>query len=373
MSHNKFGNLFSYTTWGESHGKAIGAVIDGCPAGIPLDEEDINRALERRAPGKTAFTTPRKETDVAQILSGVFEGVTTGAPISILIKNSDADSSKYEAMKDMLRPGHANFTYLQKYGVFDYRGGGRASARETASRVAAGEVARKMLSQFGIQVAAHLVAVGKVTSASVQDMEKVTAQVAKSSIFVVDEHAEKLMQEAILAAKKEGDSLGGVVEFLATGVPPGLGEPVYEKIDALLAFALMSLPAAKGVEIGEGFHAASLKGSENNDSFIVDEGKIGTASNHAGGSLGGITSGQPLYGRVAFKPTASIQKPMPTVDTHGNEVLFQLPAGSRHDPCVAIRAVPVVEAMCCLVLADALLLQRARALRPSKMLFPNVD
>lgn len=371
MSHNTFGKLFSITTWGESHGKAVGVVIDGCPAGIVLSDEEINAALLKRAPGQTPFTTPRKERDVGRILSGVFEGITTGTPISILIENSDADSSKYVAIKDLLRPGHANFTYLEKYGVFDYRGGGRASARETACRVAAGEVARKVLECFGIDVFAHLVSVGNTVAKPMDNLQAAKLRVAQSPIFVVDQNAEAAMIEAILAAKQAGDSLGGIVEFQAKGLPTGLGEPVYEKIDAMLAMALMSIPAAKGVEIGAGFAAAAMKGSEHNDAFISENGRVGTLTNHAGGCLGGITTGEPLYGRVAFKPTASIFQPMQTVDINGHQAVFELPKGSRHDPCVAIRAVPVVEAMCRLVLVDALLLHRARCLQKSKAIFPT--
>lgn len=360
MASNTFGALFSITTWGESHGKAVGVVIDGCPAGLPLCEDDINAALARRAPGSNPYVSPRQEKDTGSIVSGVFEGITTGTPISIIIENTNADSSKYEPIKELYRPGHANFTYLHKYGVFDYRGGGRASARETACRVAAGAVARALLTTCGIEVTAHLSAVGGVTATAPDDPALLRQAVASSALFVAEPHAEMQMGEAILQAMQEGDSLGGVVSFLATGLPVGLGEPLYDKVPALLAKAMFSISACKGFEMGEGFAAAAMKGSEHNDTFITRNGRVTTATNHAGGTLGGMTTGLPLTGRVAFKPTASISIPQPTVDTQGREAEFNLPAGSRHDPCVAIRAVPVVEAMCLLVLADTLLLHRAR-------------
>ena len=321
MGSNSFGTLFRITTWGESHGKAIGVVIDGCPAGLPLSESDINQELALRKGGTSPYVTPRKEPDIAEIYSGVFEGVTTGAPISIVIFNKDVDSSKYEPIKDLLRPGHANFTYLKKYGVFDYRGGGRASARETACRVAAGAVAKKLLHLSEIKFQTRL----------------------------------REMPEHV-----EGDSVGGVVEAIALNVPVGLGDPVYEKLEANLAKAMLSIPASKGFEIGCGFAAARMRGSEHNDGFGLDEeGKVELTSNHAGGTLGGISTGEPIVVRVAFKPTSSIQKPQQTVSKDGVECTLTLPEGSRHDPCVAIRAVPVVEAMMALVLADALLMHRA--------------
>lgn len=337
MASNHFGQIFRITTWGESHGKAVGVVIDGCPAGLELSEEDLQPDLDRRAPGQP-HTSPRKEPDCAQILSGVFEGKTTGTPISILIPNQDADSSKYESTKQLLRPGHANYTYLEKYGLFDYRGGGRASARETVCRVAAGSVAKKLLMHYGISITASVTHIG---GEEIRDPEQIALLVSK--------------------AKEAGDSLGGIIEFSVLELPAGLGDPVYEKLEANLAKALMSLPATKGFELGSGFHAASMKGSAHNDSF-VNEGGIKTETNHAGGTLGGISTGMPLIGRVAFKPTSSIVHKQSTVDMQGKSATFELPAGSRHDPCVALRAVPIVEAMVALVLADALLLQRTSRL-----------
>ena len=350
MASNSFGNLFRITTWGESHGKAIGVVIDGCPAGLALTNDDINIALAKRAPGKNSYTSPRNEADVGEIYSGVFEGKTTGAPISIIIFNHAADSSKYESVKTLLKPGHANYTYTKKYGCFDHRGGGRASARETACRVAAGAVAQKILETAGIHVLSYLHSVGNVNSMQFNETDLST-----SAICCADKNAEKEMLNAIDAAKAAGDSLGGIVAFRVTHLPAGLGDPVYQKLEANLANAMMSLPATKGFEIGEGFHSARMQGSTHNDLFINTE---QTETNHAGGTLGGISTGMPLVGRVAFKPASTIQKAQKTVDFEGNSKIFKLPAGSKHDPCVAIRAVPIVHAMCALVIADALLMNR---------------
>lgn len=358
MGSNAFGTLFKITTWGESHGKAVGVVIDGCPAGLPLTAEEIDEALAARAPGKTPYTSPRKEEDCVEILSGIFEGKTTGAPISLLIKNSDADSSKYEPIKDLLRPGHANFTYLEKYGIFDYRGGGRASARETVCRVAAGAVAKKLLSHHGIEVRAYLQQVGDV----VAEFNSFTTWQKKSAIFCPDEKAESQMITLLEETKKEGDSVGGVVAFIINNAPTGLGDPVYEKLEARLGYAMMSLPASKGFEIGEGFASVSMKGSKANDLFYSENGEVKTGTNHSGGILGGISNGMPIFGRVAFKPASSIMQSQSTLTCDLERTELKLPAGSRHDPCVAIRAVPVVEAMVALVVADALLLNRSAKL-----------
>ena len=360
MASNSFGTLFRFTTWGESHGKAVGVVVDGCPAGLPVNEEVIQRELDLRAPGRSVHTSPRKEKDTASICSGVFEGVSTGAPISIVVENNNADSSKYAALADKLRPGHANFTYLQKYGVFDHRGGGRASARETVGRVAAGAIAAQLLAAYGIQVGAFLSGVGKATCAH-DNLEASAAFAAQSALFAPNHDAEQVFAKEIERVAAEGDSVGGVVTFAACGVPPGLGDPVYGKLSAMLASALFSIPACRGVEIGEGFSAAASCGSVSNDTFAFADGKIEPASNRAGGLLGGISTGQPVYGRVAFKPTSSIFQAQRSLDLAGRDVDFILPEGSRHDPCVALRAVPVVRAMCNVVLADALLMQRAIA------------
>ena len=334
MASNRFGNVFTITTWGESHGKAIGVVIDGCPAGLFISDEEINRALAERAPGKSALTSPRQEPDTAEILSGVYEGQTTGAPISILIPNRDADSSKYDSLKNIYRPGHANFTYLEKYGLYDHRGGGRASARETACRVAAGAVAFKLLENYGVVIEAKLVQVGEVCDPD-------------------------LFEKTILEAREKGDSIGGIVEFSIQEAPPGLGDPVYEKFEAMLAAAMLSIPATKGFEIGRGFGAASMCGSQHNDPFESIGGKVRTATNNSGGTLGGITTGMPVIGKVAFKPASSIAIEQKTVTQNGCEAKMTLPAGSRHDPCVAIRGAPVVKAMAALVVADSLLMNRS--------------
>ena len=359
MASHSFGNIFRIITWGESHGKAMGVVIDGCPAGLELDENEINAALAFRAPGKTPYTSPRKESDRSEILSGVFEGKTTGAPISIIIPNLDTDSSKYEPIKNLLRPGHANYTYLEKYGIFDYRGGGHASARETVCRVAAGAVARKLLVHYGIQIIAYIKQIGSV-EAIIEDVnyESLHALTHISPLFCPDPHATSKMIQLIEETKKDGDSLGGMIEFITFSVPVGLGDPVYIKLEASLAAAMMSIPASKGFEIGSGFRSIDMRGSEHNDRFMNEDGKTYTRTNHAGGILGGISTGMPIMGRVAFKPTSSIMKPQQTLTISGESASFELPNGSRHDPCLAIRAVPVVEAMVALVLADALLLNR---------------
>lgn len=357
MGSNSFGNLFRITTFGESHGPGIGVVIDGCPAGLPLSCEEINEELARRRPGGRAHTSPRKEEDSVEILSGLFEGQTTGAPITFFIRNVDADSSVYEATKNLYRPGHANFTYLEKYGVFDHRGGGRSSARETAARVAAGAVAKKLLARSGIECVAFLSSVGEISMEKREfDFNEMREARNVSSLFCPDTNVEASMNQALNQVAEEGDSLGGIVSCIAL-VPAGLGDPVYQKIEALLAYAMLSIPASKGFEIGEGFVAAEMRGSEHNDLFGKDAiGETRPLTNFAGGTLGGITTGQPLYFRVAFKPTSSIRKPQETMSLEGKAATLQLSPKARHDPCVAIRAVPVVEAMAALVLADALLM-----------------
>jgi chorismate synthase len=362
VASNSSGTLFRITTWGESHGRAIGVVIDGCPAGLAITDAEINAELSLRQGGRNPYVTPRGEKDAAQIYSGVFEGKTTGAPISIIIFNQDADSSKYEPIKDLLRPGHANFTYLEKYGIFDYRGGGRSSARETACRVAAGAVAKKLLAHFGVEVVAYIKEIGGIASQELKpnsptDLRKA---ILTSPIFCPDAQATEQMIQALEKAKEEGDSLGGIIEMTAFHVPIGCGDPVYEKLEANLGKAMLSIPATKGFEIGSGFAAASMRGSEHNDAFILDDkGNVTTATNFAGGTLGGISTGLPIVARVAFKPTSSINKPQRTVNVEKQEKEFKLPEGSRHDPCVTIRAVPIVEAMAALVLADALLMNRS--------------
>ena len=357
MGSNSFGTIFRITTWGESHGPAIGVVIDGCPAGLELSEQDLIPDLQRRVPGSRPHTSSRKEPDHPQILSGVFEGKTTGAPISILIPNQDAESQAYRSLENLLRPGHANYTYLAKYGIFDYRGGGRSSARETACRVAAGSVAKKFLLQSQISIQAYVKQIGSIEATEIELSSALT-----NPVYCPDAEASKLMIAELQRVQLEGDSLGGVVEFLVLGLPPGLGDPIYEKLEANLAKAMLSLPATKGFEIGSGFEGAAMQGSWHNDLYENREGKIGTKTNSAGGTLGGISTGMPIVGRVAFKPASSIAKPQATVTTKGDAATLELPAGSRHDPCVAIRAVPVVEAMVALVLVDAVLMNRCARL-----------
>ncbi len=334
MAGNTFGQLFRVTTFGESHGAGIGAVIDGCPAGLAICAEEIQAELDRRRPGQSTLMSARREPDKAEILSGVFEGKTLGTPIALLVRNQDVNSELYGVIKDIYRPGHADFTYDAKFGLRDYRGGGRASARETAARVAAGAVAKKLLNTVGIKIAGYVMQVGN-------------CQADKSAEF----------EDIIAAAKAGGDSVGGVVEIVARGVPAGLGEPVFHKLSADLAAAMMSIPAAKGFEIGNGFKAAELRGSENNDALIKkDNGKIGTATNRAGGIVGGISNGEDIVVRVAFKPASSIAKAQATVNKAGQSASIKVTG--RHDPCVCPRAVPVVEAMMALALADHLLLNK---------------
>ena len=355
MSYNTFGRLFRFTTWGESHGPAIGCVVDGCPPKIPLKEADIQVWLDKRRPGGSKFTSQRKEPDTVEILSGVFEGKTTGHPISLLIKNKDAKSKDYDDLKDKFRPGHADFTYQEKYGIRDHRGGGRASARETAGRVAASAIARKILGK-GVTIRAGLVQMGPMT---VDRKYSDWKHVDQNPLFCPDPSAVKTWQQELIKIRKAGDSFGGVVEIVADGVPVGLGAPHYAKLDQDIASALMSIHAAKGVEIGAGFEAANLTGSENADEIRKGAGgKPRFLSNNAGGTLGGISTGQPIVARLAIKPTSSILKPRKTIDVKGKET--DISTGGRHDPCIAIRAVPVAEAMMANVLADHLLLHKAQ-------------
>ena len=347
---NTFGEAFRVTTWGESHGEAIGVVVDGCPARLPLTAETIQPDLDRRRPGQSRITTQRREADRAEILSGVFEGLTLGTPIAIQVRNSDARSKDYEYMRGLYRPSHADYTYQAKYGVRNWRGGGRASARETIGRVAAGAIARHLLSQaFGAEIVAYAKRVADIESPV--DVATVNrAQVDGSPTRVPDPAAATAIYDRIDQARKEGDSLGGVVEFVCRGFPAGLGEPVFGKLDGDLARAMISLPAAKGFEIGSGFAGTYLTGATHNDEFYMECDQVRTRTNRSGGIQGGISNGEPIIGRVAFKPTATILKTQRTVDDQGNEIDFG--GRGRHDPCVLPRAVPIVEAMCALVLAD---------------------
>jgi chorismate synthase len=353
-----FGRAFRIATFGESHGGGVGVVVDGCPPRLALDAADVQRDLDRRRPGQSRLTTPRQEEDRVEILSGVFEGRTLGTPIALLVRNEDARPSAYEAMKDVYRPSHADYTTEAKYGVRNWQGGGRASARETIGRVAAGAIARKLLREAaGVEVVAFVQRVHEI--AAKVDSEQVTlAAVEASLVRCPDSDASAQMIEAIDAARARGDSLGGVVECVAHGVPPGLGEPVFDKLEADLARALLSLPASKGFEIGSGFAGTRMTGIEHNDPFVPGpDGRPRTAANRSGGVQGGISNGEPIVVRVGFKPTATIALPQQTVNRAGQAT--QLEARGRHDPCVLPRAVPMVEAMVCLVLADHWLLQRA--------------
>ena len=354
MSHNSFGHLFRVTTWGESHGPAIGCVVDGCPPRLALSEADIQPWLDRRRPGQSRFTTQRQEPDRVRILSGVFGGLTTGTPIALQIDNVDQRSKDYGDIAERFRPGHADLTYELKYGIRDYRGGGRSSARETAMRVAAGAVARLVLGAR-VRIRAALVQMGPhgIDRAS-WDWDAVAA----NPFFCPDPAAAALWEDYLDGVRKSGSSCGAVVEVVAEGVPPGLGAPVYGKLDADLAAALMSINAVKGVEIGDGFATAALTGETNADEMRMREGVVEFASNHAGGILGGISTGQPVVARFAVKPTSSILAPRASVDRQGNEVAVS--TKGRHDPCVGIRAVPVGEAMVACVLADHLLRHRAQ-------------
>ncbi|MBV9150646.1 MAG: chorismate synthase [Alphaproteobacteria bacterium] len=353
MAGNTFGTLFRFTTWGESHGPAIGVVVDGVPPRIPLAEPDIQHWLDRRRPGQSRYTTQRREPDEVKILSGVFEGQTTGTPIQLMIENVDQRSKDYRNIADRFRPGHADYTYWKKYGIRDYRGGGRASARETASRVAAGAVARKVLGA-GITIRGALVQIGPhAIDRGAWDW----AAVEENPFWCPDRKMAARWADYLDQVRKAGSSAGAVIEVVASGVPAGLGEPVYDKLDGDLARAMMTINAVKGVEIGAGMAAAALTGEENPDEIRMKDGTPVFLSNNAGGILGGISTGQDLVVRFAVKPTSSIPKPLRTIDADGNEV--EIETHGRHDPCVGIRAVPVGEAMMACVLADHLLRYRA--------------
>ena len=354
MSHNSFGHLFRVTTWGESHGAAIGCVVDGCPPGIHLAEADIQPWLDRRRPGQSKFTTQRQEPDAVKILSGVFEGRTTGTPIALQIDNVDQRSKDYGPIAEAYRPGHADLTYDLKYGFRDYRGGGRSSARETACRVAAGAVARKVLGE-AVRIRGALVQIGP---HAIDRANWDWDAVGENPFFSPDRVAAARWDEFLTAIRKAGSSTGAVVEVVADGVPPGLGAPLYGKLDADIAAAMMSINAVKAVEIGDGFAVAALSGEQNADFMHMDRERVAFDSNHAGGILGGISTGQPVVTRFAVKPTSSILTPGRTVTRGGTDTLVSTPG--RHDPCVGIRAVPVGEAMLACVLADHLLRHRAQ-------------
>ncbi|HEY7688679.1 MAG TPA: chorismate synthase [Dongiaceae bacterium] len=358
MSANSFGTLFRFTTWGESHGPAIGCVVDGAPPRMALGEADIQPWMEKRKPGQSRFTTQRRESDTVKILSGVFEGQTTGTPISLLIENEDQRSKDYSDIKDKFRPGHADYTYWAKYGIRDYRGGGRSSARETASRVAAGAIARKVLDHVlgsPVTIRGALIRIGK---HAIDRGRWDWGQVDQNAFFSPDAGIVPVWEQYLDETRKAGSSAGAVIEVIASGVPAGLGAPVYGKLDADLASAMMGINAVKGVEIGAGFGAAELSGEENADEMRMKDGKVSFLSNKAGGILGGISTGQDIVVRFAVKPTSSILQHRKTVDVAGHDT--EISTKGRHDPCVGIRAVPVGEAMMALVLADHLLRHRAQ-------------
>jgi chorismate synthase len=349
---SSFGKIFKLTTWGESHGPALGVVIEGCPAGIPLALEEIQLELDRRRVGQSKVTTPRGEKDAAEILSGVFEGVTTGAPISLITYNKDADSTKYENLRAVFRPGHADYTYWAKYGHRDHRGGGRSSARETWGRVAAGAIARKILAKYGCEVYGFVREIGGIAMGTFD-----RDQIEQNIVRCPDPVAAEKMIDAIMQAKEDHDSLGGVIEIRAIHPPVGLGEPTFDKLDGLIGQAMLSIPAVKAVEIGEGFAVTRSRGSQANDSFHLVDGKVRTRTNNAGGTLGGLSTGEEIVVRIAVKPTSSVARVQQTVttDLQPTEIIVE----GRHDPSVCPRAVPVAEAMLANLLADLVLRNRA--------------
>ncbi len=357
MSANTFGTVFRLTTFGESHGTALGGIIDGCPAGLVIDMDFIQQELNRRRPGQSEMTTPRDESDTIEVLSGVFEGRSTGAPIAFEIRNRDHHSFDYDHLRTAYRPSHADYTYDSKYGFRDYRGGGRSSARETLSRVAGGAVAKLLLQHYSIQVKAYVSSIGEVSVGNEFAIDQL-GFIEDSPVRCPDRDASAKMVELITRLKQEGDTCGGIISCIISGVPPGLGEPVFDKLQADLAKAAMSINTAKGFEYGEGFRAPSMRGSTHNDIFIGDgQGEIKTRTNHSGGIQGGISNGNDIVFRVAFKPIATIKQSQPSVNNKGENIVLE--AKGRHDVCVVPRAVPIVEAMAALVIADHLLRNRS--------------
>jgi chorismate synthase len=351
---NIIGKLFTFTSFGESHGKGIGGIVDGCPSGVELNEAFIQNELNRRRPGQSDISTPRKEGDVVEFLSGIFEGKTTGTPIAFVIWNENQHSTDYDHLKEVYRPSHADYTYQQKYGIRDHRGGGRSSARETASRVVAGAIAKLVLKNMGIEITAYTSQVGHI--AMTKSFESADLSLIESNVVRCPEKetAEKMIAY-IKQLKEEGDSIGGIISCVIKGVPVGLGEPVFDKLQARLAQAMMSINATHGFDYGRGFEGVSLKGSEMNDAFVKVDDKVTTRTNNSGGVQGGISNGQDIYFRVLFKPVATIAKKQDTLDIHTNEV--ELEARGRHDPCVLPRAVPIVEAMAAMTLLDLYLIK----------------
>lgn len=354
---NVFGHLFRISTWGESHGGGVGVVVDGCPPRLSLSEADIQPELDRRRPGQSRLVTPRKESDTVQILSGVFEGMTLGTPISMMVRNEDARPEAYSEMAHKFRPSHADYTYQAKYGIRNWQGGGRSSARETIGRVAAGAIAKKLLRQMGVEVLAYVKQVHRVV-AQVDPLQVTLAEVEANDVRCPDTAAVPEMIRIIEQVRNEGDTVGGIVECVARGVPPGWGEPVFDRLEADLAKAMLSLPATKAFEIGSGFGCVTMTGREHNDAFRLVDGKVHTTSNRSGGVQGGISNGEPVIFRVAFKPVATVMHEQDTVDADLHETTLK--GRGRHDPCVLPRAVPIVEAMTALVLVDHALRHRAQ-------------
>ncbi len=356
MTGSIFGQIFRTTTWGESHGRAVGCVVEGCPSGLTLGEEDIQKELDRRRPGGR-LASSRKEKDKVEILSGIFENRATGTPISLLIWNKDVDSKPYEKFKDLFRPGHADYTYFAKYGVRDWRGGGRASARETVGRVAAGSIAKKILKNFGVSVGGYSREIAGIKCEIPWEFEESVQRAESNELRCPDETAARQMEQKIIEARKEGDSVGGIAEVVVRSPPAGLGEPVFNKLDAYLAYAIMSVPAVKGVEIGAGFEVARMRGSEDNDPITVDKGDMRFETNNAGGILGGVSNGEDIVLRAAIKPTPSISRTQKTVNYRKMEE-EEIEIKGRHDPCIVPRAIPVLEAMTALVITDCMMMQR---------------
>lgn len=353
---NTFGNIFTITTFGESHGRGLGVIIDGCPAGVKIDEDFIKTELQRRKPGQSKITTQRKEEDNFEILSGVFEGQSTGTPIAMVIYNTDQKSKDYSHIADKFRPSHADYTYHEKFGVRDYRGGGRSSARETAARVAAGAVAKLLLASYGVSINAYVSQAGPVKlEKPYQELD--FSQTESNIVRCPDPATADKMIELIDQVRKERDTIGGVVSCVANGVPVGLGEPVFDRLHAVLGHAMLSINAVKGFEFGSGFEGVTMKGSQHNDAFYTEGDKVRTRTNHSGGIQGGISNGEDIYFKVAFKPVATIMQDQESVNAQGETTTVS--GKGRHDPCVVPRAVPIVEAMCALVLADHLLLNRS--------------
>ncbi len=356
MTGSVFGQLFRTTTWGESHGRAVGCVVEGCPSGLTLSESDIQKELDRRRPGGR-LASSRKEKDKVEILSGIFENRVTGTPISLLIWNKGVDSKPYEKFKDLFRPGHADYTYFAKYGIRDWRGGGRASGRETVGRVAAGAIAKKILKNFGVSVGGYSKEIAGIKCDTSGGFEENIQRAESNELRCPDETAAKQVEEKVLEAREEGDSVGGIAEIVVRNAPAGLGEPVFNKLDAYLAYAIMSVPAVKGVEIGTGFEVSRMRGSEDNDPISVGKGDIKFETNNAGGILGGISNGEDIVLRAAIKPTPSISKTQKTANYKKMEE-EEIEIKGRHDPCIVPRAIPVLEAMTAVVITDCMMMQR---------------